>query len=461
MFHTDQRALTLVTCQWYYTHDVFNNTKICEGNTPQSQLGAYWTHEDTPQFAICSEINGTFVINIYKLQPTSDPPLHILTSFSIPNQSGTFSFSPLSFHASFVTNTEAIILNVQDSKVLLQHKMAQQAFPPPGQFSSDGNFYACKTSTDEICVWQNAPTGYVLWSCLRPRLPLNGFSWSPASSSILSWGSEGIQLLNPGKLPSPLPLKKDKPHHKNGSYLVGYSTDRTHIVTTQQWDSEITVLDLLSDTPQQSINTNMEVWDMKVIDNIIFAVDEHKLVSWDLRAGGIVQSGCSTGGVAIDRPLRIGPHAEHLTLSHDCSQVAFVRDTTLFLYNVESQENICKDIGRQASGIKFSLDGSKLWPTRTTDTYYLKGLEVVWDLSSSEVTKVSPEEMELLFDPSPPHEYHIGIGSRWIEDYRGTKILWLPPNWRIKGLQDRRWDGNFLSLIGGHFPQPIVIKFKP
>jgi len=197
-------------------------------------------------------------------------------------------------------------------------------------------------------------------------------------------------------------------------------------VTTQQLGSGITVLDFPSDTQPQSINTDMEIWDMKVITNTIFAVDEHKLVSWDLKAGGIEQGGYSAGRVAIDvRTLVVGPHAEHLTLSHDCSQVAFVRDTTLILYNVESQESVYKDIGQKSSGIKFSLDGSKLWPIRTADTYYLKGLEIVWDLSSGEVTKVSPEEMELLFDPPSPHGYYVGIGSEWIKDPIGSKILWL------------------------------------
>jgi len=184
---------------------VLNDTQLCVGNIPLSRLGAYWTHEDTLQLAKYSQTDGIFAINIYKLQSTLAPELHILRSFSIPNQSGAFSFSSLSLHASFVTTKEAIILSVQDSKVLLQYKIAQKYPPPPGQFSPDGNFYACKISADEICVWQNAPTGYVLWCSLRPRLPLKGLSWSPTSSSILCWGSEGIQLLNPGNLPNPVP----------------------------------------------------------------------------------------------------------------------------------------------------------------------------------------------------------------------------------------------------------------
>ena len=205
----------------------------------------------------------------------------------------------------------------------------------------------------------------------------------------------------------------------------------------------------------------MEIQDIKFVGNTIFVVDEHKLASRDLKADRAVDGGHSAGGVTVGHTLTIGPHAEHLTLSHDCSQIAFSRDNTLFLYNVKSQESVYKDIGRKANGIRFSLDGSKLWPIRGADDYYLRGLELVWDWSSGEVTKVSPEDRELLFDPPSLHGYHIGVGSEWVEDSKGGKLLWLPPNWRIKDLQDKRWDGDFLALVGAHHPQPIIIKFHP
>ena len=448
VFHANQRAFTLITKHWHCTHDVFNGTKLCEGDIPSSQLGAYWTHEGTLQFAIGSETDGTFVISIYELQPSLIPPLHILSSFPVPHQSGKFSFSPLSSHASFVTQTEVTVLDVQGPKLLLQVKVAQDS-PLPGQFSPDGQFFACKTSGDDIWVWENTPAGYVPWSNLRPRLPIGGFSWSPTSSSILCWGLEGIQLLHLGSHPNP-PHINTKPNHKNGRCLVGYSADGAHIVTTRQWDNRITVLGLLPGTLQQSINMDMEIQDIKVIKNTIFAVDEHKLVSWDLEASEMLQSGSGAMGVTVNETLDMGSHTEHLTLSHNCTQIAFARENTLFLYDIKSQKSVSQDIGRQTSGIQFSLDGSKLWPIRTSDSYYLKGLEIVWDLSSGAVTKINPEDIEPLFNPPSPCGYHIGIGSGWVEDSKGVRLLWVPPNWRIKDLQDKRWDGNFLALVGGY-----------
>ena len=169
MFHGDQGSITLIP--WGHHFDTYNPLSLglqCQGeilSPPDSQLGAYWIHEDTLQFATSFKTGGKSVINIFELQPTLTPPLHMLSSFSVPPQSGGFSFSPISFHASFVTLTEVIVLDVQNSKLLLT-KMAQGY--NSGQFSHDGCFFACGISMHEICVWQNTPTGYVPWSSLRP-----------------------------------------------------------------------------------------------------------------------------------------------------------------------------------------------------------------------------------------------------------------------------------------------------
>ena len=120
--------------------DALDSTQMYKGNIPLSKLGATWTHENTSQFATYSQTDEITTINIYELQPTSAPPLHTLTSFLVPNQSGIFSFSPVSSHASFVTGKEVTILDAQNSKVLLQTQAACE-YPPQGQFSPDGCFF--------------------------------------------------------------------------------------------------------------------------------------------------------------------------------------------------------------------------------------------------------------------------------------------------------------------------------
>jgi len=55
-----------------------------------------------------------------------------------------------------------------------------------------------------------------------------------------------------------------------------------------------------------------------------------------------------------------------------------------------------------------------------------------------------------------------GIGSKeWVVDSKGTKLLWLPPNWRAKNVEDVKWNDNFLAFLDGQDPDPIIIQFCP
>ena len=125
MFHRDPKIITSIWNQHFYTYDILNGTQLCQGHIPSQfdEFGALWAHKDTLQFSTSSKNDGKTVINIFELQPTSTPPVHMLSSFSMPPQSGRFSFSPVSFHASFVTKREVAVFNIQDSKLLLEVKV--------------------------------------------------------------------------------------------------------------------------------------------------------------------------------------------------------------------------------------------------------------------------------------------------------------------------------------------------
>ena len=155
------------------------------------QLGAHWVHGESLRFATGLETDGRFVIDIRELQPTSDHPLLVVESFHLLSQGGRFSFSPVSFHASFASEMEVIIRDVRNSKILFQTGAAQLLYKPPGHFSPNGRFFAYGTSREEIVIWENTTAGYMPWSTLRPQLPFEGFLFSPSAISILSWGPDG------------------------------------------------------------------------------------------------------------------------------------------------------------------------------------------------------------------------------------------------------------------------------
>ena len=275
----------------FCTHNTLDGVQLCQDRIMplhMYELGAHWIREDILTIATSSETNGVYVVEIRELRPTSTPPLHLLASFPVPPHESGFSFSPVSYHASFVIRTEVVVFNVRNSKPLLRTKGARTNLSPPGRFSPDGYFFACGMSEREIHVWQSTPTGYVPWSNLRSRLPFEGFSFSPISPSILTWGPEGIQLLYPHNLLSLPSPDNDGPNYQRRHHLVAYSADYSHIATVRQEDGTITVLDSLSGTLRRSINTSMRIREIGVVGDTIFVADESVLARWDLKTGGRV-----------------------------------------------------------------------------------------------------------------------------------------------------------------------------
>jgi len=464
------------------TYDLLEDTQPSKAEFPWSddhQLGAHWTHEYSLRFTTSFKIGGRVMIEIRELQQTSHPP-PVVESFSVPHHSGKLSFSPVSVHASFVTKTDVVILDVRDSRILLQIKAAQSPFIPPGHFSPDGHFFVCGTEESRICVWENGSTDYEPWSNLRPRLLFEGLAFSPTTSSILTWGQQGIQVLNPGGRSAFLSSDEAGYHHDRRNHLVAYSVDGALTATTRQKDHVIKILDNLSGSPHRFIDTGMEILDIKIVDNTICMASSCGLVWWDLETGRRAR------GVqdVIDRTIVIEFTTNHLALSHDCSQIALViQKTELYLWREglppvpvplhnpkvrTSTSNKPLDI----ISIRSSPNQRGLWllaseSTRrfTTDElrtwYFPVELEMLGDGSISNVTgksSTSPWPWVDLFSCG----YKIGIGSKeWVVDPEGRKVLWLPPSWRAKDVEDVRWNDNFLAFLHSRHPDPIIIQFCP
>jgi hypothetical protein len=237
VFSGVQGTIALVMGGGYRTYHGPIGTKLRNGGLLQSynhQLGAHWAHKESLRFAIGFETGGRFAIDIQELQQSSDPPLLVVESFRVPLHGGRFSFSPVSFHVSFVSETEIVILDVRDSKILLQTKTAQLLYTPPGRFSPDGRFFACGTLQGEICVWENTSANYLFWNSLTPKFPFEGFSFSPTAILILSWGPGGVQLLHPNNCASPPPPDEIGRQHQGDNHLVASSASRTHVPTARR-----------------------------------------------------------------------------------------------------------------------------------------------------------------------------------------------------------------------------------
>ena len=472
MFSGNRGTLTILQDSGdFFTCKALGDARLCQGGFVSSQsheLGAHWIHEDTLRIATSFETDGVYVVEIRELRPTSNPPLHLLASFPAPPHNSGFSFSPASYHASFIIGIEAVVLGVRESKVLLRTEVAQAHPTQPGRFSPDGRFFACRTSEHEIRVWQKTPTGYIPWSNLRSRLPFKGFSFSPTTPSVLTWGPEGIQLLYPDDRLSPPSRDGGGPDYELQDHLVTYSAGRAQIATARKEDSIITVLDSLSGTLRRSINTNMEIREIGTVDNAIFVANGSELAWWDLETGGRVYG----THAAREAVMVIDPLPQRLAFSHDYSHIAFSGEETVSLYDVNAQKTITHALfggvfdirfSPQRPGLRVLTEGPPPIPEQLPALallYYLMELDLVEGGGFGKVT------YDILEDPRSwvdlfSRGCRIWSGSgQWVVDPRGSKLLWLPPSWRVKSWNDARWDGDFLALLDARHELPIIIEFR-
>ncbi|KAF9784575.1 hypothetical protein BJ322DRAFT_852578 [Thelephora terrestris] len=438
-----------------------NAQALCEGqNTSQKgQLGPNWTHEGSVRFVTSLKTGGKLRISIREFRPTPSPSHPVIESYDVPRHPGQFCFSPVSFHASFVTPVQVIILGVRDSNTLLLTGATEgDQYSPPGLFSPDGCFFACRTQRGDISVWEKTLAGYTPWSVLQPRLLCSWFSFSPTTTSILTWGPGGIQLLRPENHVSRSAPKMTRSNPRGGKDLVTSSTDGAWIATAQPGGHIITLFDSLSGTPQLSIDAGPEIQDMKFVRNDLLVLGGRRLARWSLVADGAREMEVVSG-----IPTQMG----RVRLSNDGTRVV-IFSIAVHLYDVESRQiSNLPQPGSTIQGLRFSPCGSqvRLWspvsqPFQPSDAdRYFVQVEIEGRQLVSSTVHIVKDTWSLLSFLQSLDGFFIGRGGRWVEDSRGRKVFWLRPDWRVMDADDMIWEGN--SLVGSIHGKPILIQFSP
>jgi len=425
-----------------------------------------WVHKESLQFATSFETNGKLAISIQELQPTSDPLSLTAKIFPVPSIDidGAFSFSPISFHASFVNNTEVVVFDVQGSKILFHTKTTEPLYNSPGHFSPDGSFLACEILDHNIHIWKNTPTGYVPWSTLQLRSQFDDFSFSPTTISVLTWGQKGIQVLHPESSVSSPSHNEIKPLYRG--YLMACSVDGARMVIAQRDGSVVTVINPHLGTMIQSIHVGVEIQAIGIVDDTILVAGGHRLTCWNLGVEGATISGCHDI-TAISESIG---QASRLVSSNDCSQIVFASEETAILYNITSQSQavlIDDKVDSAILDVQFSQDGNWLYVcickglSSGDHIFHLTKFEMGGDGCSVSMTQELLEDRESWERFFPPSQRYQVTKSKWVVDPSGCNCLWLPPHWRAYLTSAVRFEHNFLALVGGHHQKPIIIELQP
>ena len=102
-------------------YDGLNGALLSESILSSSDMGAVWACGETLRVAVILDPDYDThhppeycTVNIHEFWPTtSNHTFPIVESFSVPFVDGDFSFSPVSFHASFVTRSSIVVLKHQ------------------------------------------------------------------------------------------------------------------------------------------------------------------------------------------------------------------------------------------------------------------------------------------------------------------------------------------------------------
>ena len=397
----------------------------------------------------------------FKDQPNLDPQLitWILFLPTLSRLAATDDFGTL------------LVWDAQDSKTLLC--LEGMGKYPSVSVSSDGHFLACSTAGSKIYFWKESPTGYILQGVLTSSVYSNSLL-SPTGESIVVFGDRLVQLWQTKRLAIPPPGTPTRSSQHAKGFVLDFSPDRTLALFARLNDNMATVLNLKSGVPQLTLHTSNRIYGLKMTKDTIAMMSGPMIITWDLPVGDYPPDTTmnikdSTKVVTLDvgslvRTCPVGT----ASISHDLQCVAVIahdnkQDSYMDLYSTstgEHHENVCgyKEIWDIP---EFTPDGSKIW-------CIINGSEPkVWTITRGRLqgSPIGLVSEDLRVDPQNATEGHPWESScgyqatddGWVLGPDRKRLLMLLPPWQPNTTW-RMWNGEFLVLLHGGLPEPVILE---
>lgn len=376
-----------------------------------------------------------------------------------------------------VTNSFGTLLawDAQNSRLLLHCAGIQCHLRI--SFSSDGRFLACSTAGSEIYLWKESHPGYTLHGIVTSTRNSDPVL-SPNGELMVEFGGRLIQLWR----------TKDFTTITSNRSTSGPRSTRSSaldlcgvlVAVARRGDDMVRVLDLESGAPWLTIHTSMRVYGLKVTRDAVVVVGNEKAITWNLPAGDCVP-GTGVGVKDSARTINLSerlPRARIIaaSISPDLHRVAittsgFLQVVELDIYDASTGEHLRGVAGYhgQSGGSGyipwFTPDGSSIWCAASS------GESDVWTITGNgDPHPIRLEREETLVDPRHPPEGYPWGSSRgyrvtndgWVlgPGPGATPLLMLPPSWRSNAVQ-RVWNGQFLALLHGGLPEPVILELEP
>ena len=417
-----------------------------------------WTHGESLRFASANAMT----ITIWEVGFTPGATPTEVDTFPTPvdfdsKRSIDAQLHHAPFRLAFVSRERILVWDARGSRYLLEYTDTA-AYHPTMTFSSDGRFFACSTVGPNIYLWKESPAGYIPHSILASRSPNPIPILAQNGESIVAFGGCAIQLWRTKSSTTPPSSILARAPRRTEDFILEISSDGLLAAVAVQGGNTVMILNLTSGVPRLTIDANMEIYGLGVVGSTAVVIGDRKVITWDLPAGdcvpgarvGLERSSCTTN-------FRNRSEGDPLSasISSDSRHIANSDGNCLFMYSA-STGGLLWEVLSWESKVHFSPDGRDVWTVDPNCTEVKR-----WNVESG------LEVSEPLVDVGHPLKGHPWASSRgyrvtsdwWVLGPDGKRLLMLPPPWQHQAVH-RRWKGQFLTLLHGGLPEPVILELE-
>ena len=462
------------------THDLLSRTHVHSYRVPEgSIINPIWTHGKCLRYATRKP---GFII-IWEVAFTLAHTPREIESLPVPDEiteGEDFLFLPALSRLAFVLKERVFIWDTKTSKFLLNPSGSGGLAPDPpirshfwcrGSFSSDGRFFACLTTPQEVSVWRYSPIGYTLHQRLAfgAQDIQNGPLLSPNGELIIAFASSAIHLWYTNGQD---PILSDVPTRNKPLYssLLEFSPNKTFAAFGFFRGRAVTILDLQSGDERLAIDTGMEVECLGITGDSVVVVSRGKIARWDIPENPASNANANTDDSVLTTAFDHSPLSLNhqkltgISISPDSSRVLAWGSTAepsyggLEIYDVST--------GRCVAGVRthhkllsawFTLDGLGVWGK---DFNSVSGWKIVEDSESGimELEALEPPANPPKLPPSKSSSGYEIQQNGWVVGPDSRRLLWMPNHWRL-GEWSQTWGGRFLGLGRRGSPEVVILEF--
>ena len=432
-----------------------------------------WTYGGSLRFATADAMS----ITIWEVGFTSGAALRQVETlhapdldprkFHLTNTNGRVErvrFLTAPYRLALFSEGKVMVWDFRNSKRLLHHTDTRDS--PKMSFSSDGRLFACSTAGSDVHLWKESPTGYIL----HGKLATNAGGPSPLLSrngeSIVVFGDRTIRLWRTKSFTAPPSSMFTRDPQRVENFILDFSPNGMLAVIARRGDSTATVLNLKSGDPLLTIDASTKIYGLGVIGDTAVVMGDWKAITWNLPAGEFVPDARvgpkeSSRTIVFDSKylftlgVSISSDSHHIALTlHDDK----TRNNFLCIYSASTGKALGLEVTRGHTPW-FSPDGRDVWCANGS------GEAEVWRVGGGQKVLERLEQTVDIEDPPEGYPWGSSLGYRvtddwWILGPDRKRLLMLPPAWQSEAVR-RIWKGQFLALIHGELPEPVVMELDP